>query len=543
MVSDLVVERQDVDSPTRTPFYDSERAAAITFALIVAAGLFRYVAAAQKVWFFGDEWDFLAGRGFNIDDLLRQHGGHLVALPVAIFRGLYFAIGLRSYLPYQLMTIGLHLTAAVLLRAIMRRAGVHSWIATIAAGTFVLFGSAGQNILWAFQITFVGPLVLGLVHLLLADHDGPIDRRDWIGLLAGCAALLCSGVAVALVGVVGLAAVLRRGWRAATFHTVPLALVYAAWWLRYARSASTTVTDPSVIFEWVHIGIGAAFDALGQVPFVGWALAIMLISGLVVAVRQSDLAELRCRGAVTGAMLVGSIAFLLFSGANRAWAGTRFASSSRYLHIVVALLLPALALAADALVRRWRALVPVVLVLLVIGVPGNIGAVDDSFFSETYFTNYEAMVRSIPRVGLARRVPRDLRPEPVSGPWITVGWLLQGANSGRIPAIAQPTLVQQATIRLRLSLEQLDEGTGVNCQLVTAPITRHVEPGESFIVRGAVLVQLFGDDGVPASSPITMGASLVKVGARDHTLRNVAGPLDVRIMTGGPGGMLCEAAR
>jgi hypothetical protein len=38
-------------------------------------------------------------------------------------------------------------------------------------------------------------------------------------------------------------------------------------------------------------------------------------------------------------------------------------------------MLPALAVGADALVRRWRAALPVVLVLLVIGIPGNIDAI------------------------------------------------------------------------------------------------------------------------------------------------------------------------
>ena len=51
---------------------------------------------------------------------------------------------------------------------------------------FVLFGAGAQDILWAFQITFTGALVFGLVQLLLADHDGPVDRRDWLGSVPGC---------------------------------------------------------------------------------------------------------------------------------------------------------------------------------------------------------------------------------------------------------------------------------------------------------------------------------------------------------------------
>ena len=161
--------------------------------LVEVAGLCVYIVAARKIWFYRDDWDFLAGRRLTVHDLLRQHGGHLVALPLVAFRVMYYVIGLRSYLPYQLLPIVLHLTAAALLRVIMRRAGVNPWIATVAASLFVFFGAGSQDVIWAFQITFSGPLVFGLAQLLIADHDGPIDRRDWIALALGFAGLLCSG--------------------------------------------------------------------------------------------------------------------------------------------------------------------------------------------------------------------------------------------------------------------------------------------------------------------------------------------------------------
>src|SRR4029078_6788207 len=98
--------------------------------------------------------------------------------------------------PYQAVLVALHLTAATLLRRIMRRAGVGPWIASAAALLFLCLGSGRQNIVWAFQIGFVGSLVFGLAHLILADHDGPLDRRDWFGIAFGLLGLLRSGVAV-----------------------------------------------------------------------------------------------------------------------------------------------------------------------------------------------------------------------------------------------------------------------------------------------------------------------------------------------------------
>ena len=175
------------------------------------------------MWFYLDEWDFLADRtAFNVGDLFRAHNEHWVTLPVLAYRGLWWVFGLNSYRPYQVVIILLHLLAAFLVRSVMRRVGVRPWTATVVASVLVFFGSGYQNIVLPFQMTLVGALVFGLVYLLLATHDGPFDRRDLFGWLAGLASIMCSGVGVSMVIAVGLAVLLMRGWRLALVHTVPL---------------------------------------------------------------------------------------------------------------------------------------------------------------------------------------------------------------------------------------------------------------------------------------------------------------------------------
>src|SRR5690606_18645355 len=120
-------------------------------------------------------------------------------------------------------------TLATLLRVVMRRAGVGPWMATIVAGTFVLYGTGQANIWFAIQMSLVISLAAGVAHLLLADHDGPFDRRDALGLAAGVVGLTSSGVGPAAVAMVGLAVLIRRGWRLALVHTVPLGVLYLAW--------------------------------------------------------------------------------------------------------------------------------------------------------------------------------------------------------------------------------------------------------------------------------------------------------------------------
>jgi hypothetical protein len=527
-------------SRLRAVFTESTQAATAVFVLVEIAAFCVYIVAARRIWFFRDDWDFLAGRSLGMHDLLRPHGGHLVALPLIVFRVMYNVVGLRSYLPYQLLPIALHLTAAALLRVIMRRAGVDPWISTIAASLFVFFGAGSQDVIWAFQITFSGPLVFGLAQLILSDHDGPLDRRDGIALVFGFAALLCSGVAIAMIGVVGLATLLKRGWRVALFQTAPLGVVYLAWYAHYAGGAAR-VTDVSTLFEWLRTGIGAAFDALGQVRFVGWGLAAMLVVGLVLAWQQYSRDERVRRGAVPAAMLVGAFAFLLISGVNRALFGTRFAASSRYMHIVAALLLPSLAVAADAITRRRRVFVPFVLALLLIGLPGNIAAIGDSFSPHRFFANYEETMRSLPRSRLALQVPGDVRPELVNAPVISIGWLVGAARSGRLPAPRPPTRREQMTNDLRLALAQFDEGNGADCEQVSTPLVRDVAAGESFVVRGTILAQLVDRPSGTTSDFVNFGATFF-TGAHDHTLRNVTSDgITIRVAPGK--GRVCRSSR
>src|SRR5688500_4430060 len=93
-----------------------------------------YMVVSRPMWFFQDEWDFLANRtAFNVHDIFEPHNEHLVALPALGYRALWWLFGLNTYRPYQLVIVLLHLGTALLLRTLMRRAGVRPWTATIVA--------------------------------------------------------------------------------------------------------------------------------------------------------------------------------------------------------------------------------------------------------------------------------------------------------------------------------------------------------------------------------------------------------------------------
>jgi hypothetical protein len=523
-----------VDEPRR-----SVAPALVVFGLVVVGAFVFYLVLARRIWFYRDDFEFLAGRSLSFHDLLRQHGGHMTALHLLVYRAMFAVFGLRSYVPYQLLSIGLHLTAATLLLVIMRRAHVNDWIAVAAASLYVLFGAGGQDILWGFQIEFTGALVLGMTQMLLASHDGPIRRRDWIGLLAGLAALMSSGVAVAMIGVVGVATFIRRGWRAAAFHVLPLAALFLVWWSHYGSRPNSH--DFSAMVSWVRRGTAGVFDALGQVPLVGWLLAAMLVAGMVLAWRDGPWEERRRKLAMPTAMLLGAFAFEVVTAVNRSGFGVQLATSSRYLHIVAALLIPSLGVAGNALYRQRRVFGPIVVALFVVGMPANLGKTTDSFPPEQYFAAYQRMVRALPRLELASNVPQSVRPELINAPWMTVGWLRQEAKAGSIPKPSRAASSLEAfTYRLRLGLQQIDGTPGASCTPLRAPVEQRLKKGDSVIVRGPVQVSLVDDVTGLRSLPVSYGSSFLVPGF-EHTLRDVVGPMTLRLTHGFGPAELCTA--
>jgi hypothetical protein len=506
------------------------RVALFVFGLVEATALVLWLMLGRVQWFFLDEWDFLATRtAGDLGDLFHPHNEHWSTLPILAYRAMWWTVGLRSYVPYQALIVLLHLTAAVLLRVVMRRAGVGPWIATAAASLFALFGAGYANVVWAFQIGFVGALVFGLIHLLLADHDGTVDRRDWLGLLAGVAGLLCSGVAVTMVVVVGLAMLVRRGWRVALLHTAPLGVLYVVWWTALARDNYTN--QPATVDEvarFVATGVKATFRALGQVTGVGVALGVVLVVGLVLEWRGLADSEFRRRVGAPAALLVGSVMFLGVTAFGRFSAfGPDDARASRYLHLVAAMVLPAVALAADAVIRRWRLLAPAILALLVVGIPGNIRALADfERDQEQSQRDYKQLILSLPRIPLAKKVPRVVQPETSQASGVTIGWLLGGVASGRIPDPGPITPSQRAADTFRLSIEQTRTASRWKaCHPLFKPITRRLGKGQSIGIRG-------GAGGIlvtPASGAHAGTSELLFRPADGETLVAVAGPLTVRL--------------
>jgi hypothetical protein len=98
------------------------------------------------------------------------------------------------------------------------------------------------------------------------------------------------------------------------------------------------------------------------------------------------------------------------------------------MHVVAALSLPAIAVAADALVRRWRVIAPVAVALLLVGIPGNVEALADQQFA----------------------------------PHVIPGW-----------------------VRVRWTIAQSDSRAHRDgCEAITSSVSRHLDQGQSLVILG-----------------------------------------------------------
>ena len=439
--------------------------------LVLALPLLWFVLAPFR-WFAAEEWDFLLVRRLTSPtELFRDHQGHWSTLPIIVYRFIYQLFGARTYVPYELTAIVLHLGIVVLLYIVMRRIGVDPWIAAAAAALFTLFGPGEEDIIWGFQIGYTGALALGLGHILLADHDGPIDRRDGIGLALGIGALTCSGVGVAMAAAVAVTTLIRRGWRACVFHAAPLAAMVVVYNLVDRPKDLSPFGQPSVsvVIHWVWSAAIGTFLAVGQYWVLGAILALVLVGGLAVAWASGGLEGFRQHASIPVGLLVGALCTYGLDAQTRWWTGLALARASRYMYIGVALVLPALAVGADALARRWRPLLPVMVMLFLLPIPANARFADPPPFNVAYNRGQQQYWAQLGASPLLSRVPAAGMIDRESFPGVTVGMVRRAAAKGDLPTLirSSPNVAAVATVRLAIS--QTDLPAPGRCQTLEAP--------------------------------------------------------------------------
>ena len=319
---------------------------------LVGIALILYL--GRRLNFFGDEWTFIfIRRGSDPQVFFGPHNEHWSTIPVLIYRALFATVGLRSYWPYLLVLELLHAGSALLLFAIIRRrAG-----AVLGLGAMLVFlflGRGGENILWAFQIGFVGSVFCGLLATLLLDPPQTTIARRAAASLMLVASLMFSGIGLFFCGAIAVDLLLDRQRRSALWVLIAPALAYLVWYFTFGAAGITSHRSPfsvAALLSLVHyvpFGLGSAIAGLAGFSS-HWGEAALAAAAALLAIRWYTRGRVDSR--VVGA-LAGVILQFALTGLVRAQLGDDQAAAPRYVYVAAAFLLP---VAADALADLpWR---------------------------------------------------------------------------------------------------------------------------------------------------------------------------------------------
>ena len=170
----------------RPALASSERTTDVLLGVVIAVSTGFYLALSRSLWFYSDDWAFLLRRGTVTEDvdagrlgLWEPHNEHWSTGPILIYRALFEVFGLRHYTPYLVPVLLAHVALVLLAYRLLIRFGVRRWVAFAVATMLAFNGAGAENILWPFQIGFVGALALGFGALWLYDR---YDVSGWRAL-------------------------------------------------------------------------------------------------------------------------------------------------------------------------------------------------------------------------------------------------------------------------------------------------------------------------------------------------------------------------
>jgi len=490
--------------------------------VIVSVAVIRWRNRTQ--FFFQDEWSVLAGRSLSdVSSIIEPHWGHNIVLPAVAYLSLFEVFGLREYAPYQALVIGAHLVVVGCLRVIMVRAGVHTWITLSACALMLVLGAGQPNVSWGFQVTLTGSLAFGLWAVVLVDRFPAGARERWryacAALLLGLA-VLCSGVGLLMVAPVGVVLASRRGWAtAAAVAALPVA-IYGAWVIaapdsRYGAPVTNPVDAVAFAFRLVYF----TFMRVGGNAVLGWTLIVALAAGIGVVVAKTSWAQLHSRYGTVSVLLASAGVVAVAIGRSRATISDAY--EPRYVYLIAALALPALAVALDRLTRGNAPLIALGCGLLLIPIPANIGALAPP----PSRAGDPLLVYALAQQGARMGTRRDFRPFPDVGKAVTIGWLADTYRSGRTRQLpADEPLLEFAL--LNLAMEPFPDVWGIGCpDPRPASTDLHLRVGDRFHTTGSE-VRLARTRSPAPSTDIAIPA--------DTTVEVVWGPLTLEQVGTGP---------
>jgi hypothetical protein len=311
--------------------------------------------ANRGQWFFKDDWETITRRlgqpgGVSI---WAPHNEHWTTLPILAFRVLFAGFGLRTYWPWIVLLIAVHLVVVHMAWRLCLHSGAGPGVATVVALILAVLGSGAENLLWGFQIGFDGAVAASLGMAVLLDHPQLSLRRGVAAVALAVIALMCAGVSLPLLIIPGLVCLFRhRVLRTAAIFVVPAA-VYLTWY-RLEGSAATVASpgSPGQYLRYVVTGLWDSVADAGGTRAAPVVAGIALVTALVLVLRRPGMLS-HPAVVLQAASALAVLALFVSIGVGRASLGGTQAGSSRYVYLAAMAGAPLVAGAAGVLLR-WR---------------------------------------------------------------------------------------------------------------------------------------------------------------------------------------------
>lgn len=324
----------------------------VPMAVVVAAAI---LLLSRAYTFYFDEWTFiLTAPDWTWITYLQPHNEHPVMLPRLIYAALLSTVGMRSYVPYMAVLLSLHAASAVLLfELVRRRAG--DLVGLACAALFLVLGAAWENLLWAFQIAFVGSVACGLGMLLALERPSS-PRRMLAASLLLTGSLAFSGIGIVFAAAALVILVLTPSRRRDLLWFAPVIVLFGAWYLAFGRSGTPPNPPPTaanIVLVPLFAAWGLGQSVAGLIGVGGpWGPPALVVAAWVVALtwwrRRPDPFAL--------GVLAGLLALYAVTGLGRVQLGFQSAGAGRYVYEGAVFWLILLADAARSLPWRgtWR---------------------------------------------------------------------------------------------------------------------------------------------------------------------------------------------
>jgi hypothetical protein len=313
--------------------------------------------------FYYDEWNTIVGRrAWDLNVLLWPHNEHWSTIQILIWKSLFVVFGISSHLPYEAALLVAHVASVILLFVLVRRRS--GTLPAFASATLLLvLGSGGADIVWAFQIGFVGSVAFGLLAMVWLDSKPDLKHAS-LGSAALVCSLMCSAVGLAFLVAIATELLFDRHRRRHLLAMAPPVFAFAAWYLAYdtgsvpglpGTSGSLSHRLSDLHFLWAAI----KFIAYGLSATAAGVFGLQAAAGILVLSVFIVLVVLRCyRQRMVKSwqlgMALGLVGWFSLTALGRAQAGPGLASDAHYLYIGAAFLLP---LVSDAVADfHWRGL-------------------------------------------------------------------------------------------------------------------------------------------------------------------------------------------